>query len=67
MSQALPAKGMSLGQERGTGYQKLRREIPRRSMTMAASGFDWILAGTICGLIIVAIGAYAALLWYVLS
>jgi hypothetical protein len=34
---------------------------------MTTSGFDWILAGTIFGLIIVAIGAYAALLWYVLG
>jgi hypothetical protein len=34
---------------------------------MIVSGFDWILAGTIVGLIIAAIGAYTTLLWYVLS
>ena len=34
---------------------------------MTLSGFDWILAGTIVGLIMAAIGAYAALLWYVLA
>jgi hypothetical protein len=28
---------------------------------------DWVLAGTIFGLIIVAIGAYSALLWYLLG
>jgi hypothetical protein len=40
---------------------------PEGALTMTTSGFDWILAGTIFGLIIVAIGAYAALLWYVLG
>jgi hypothetical protein len=40
---------------------------PEGTLTMTTSGFDWILAGTIFGLIIVAIGAYAALLWYVLG
>lgn len=40
---------------------------PEGALTMTALGFDWILAGTIFGLIIVAIGAYAALLWYVLG
>jgi hypothetical protein len=40
---------------------------PEGALTMTTAGFDWILAGTIFGLIIVAIGAYAALLWYVLG
>jgi hypothetical protein len=40
---------------------------PEGALTMTTSGFDWILAGTIFGLIVVAIGAYAALLWYVLG
>ena len=34
---------------------------------MIVSGFDWILAGIIVGLIIAAIGAHTTLLWYVLS